>query len=49
MLKAYLSDKQRRGHQPGWVFALPVPNGAWQTISMHFLRGWPKKAKKSCW
>ncbi len=43
-----LQAKPDRAKYPGLLQPLPVPTGAWQTISLDFIEGLPKSSHYNC-
>jgi hypothetical protein len=44
----YRQTKPNRSRDPGLLALLPVPNGAWQVISMDFIEGLPRSGVANC-
>jgi hypothetical protein len=44
----YRQTKPNRSRDPGLLALLPVPNGAWQVISMDFIEGLPRSGAANC-
>lgn len=40
--------KTERVAYPGLLAPLPIPNGAWQTVTLDFMEGLPKSAGHNC-
>jgi hypothetical protein len=40
--------KPNRSKYPGLLSPLPIPDGAWHTISMYFIEGLPRSGSANC-